>query len=122
MKTVAVIGASTNRRKYGNKALRAFAQQGYAVIPINPHETEIEGHRCYASVLDVPGPIDMATVYVPANVGVRVLQDVAKKGIAEVWLNPGADEPEVLEKARELGISPTIACSIIGIGDSPSRY
>ena len=64
MKTVAIIGASSNRQKFGNKALRAFAQQGFTVIPINPHETEIEGYRTFASVLDVPGPIDMATVYV----------------------------------------------------------
>jgi hypothetical protein len=122
MKRVAVIGASSNRRKYGNKALRAFAQQGFTVIPINPHETEIEGHRCYASVLDVPDAIDMATIYVPANVGVRVLDDVAKKGIPEVWLNPGADEPQVLARARELGLEPIVACSIVGIGESPSKY
>ena len=54
-KTVAVVGASNDRRKYGNKALRAFATQGYTVFPINPHQQEIEGHRAYASVLDVPG-------------------------------------------------------------------
>jgi uncharacterized protein len=122
MKRVAVIGASSNRRKYGNKAVRAFANQGFTVIPINPHETDVEGHRCYASVLDVPGPIDMATVYVPAHVGVRVLDEIARKGIAEVWLNPGADEPEVVAKARELGIQPIIACSIFGIGESPGQY
>ena len=54
-KTVAVIGASSDRRKFGNKALRAFAHQGYTVFAINPHEREIEGHPAYASVLDVPG-------------------------------------------------------------------
>ena len=66
MKTVAVIGASSNRDKFGNKALRAFANKGYTVYPINPTEAEVEGHKAYASVLDVPGPIDMATIYVPA--------------------------------------------------------
>ena len=66
-KTVAVIGASSNRHKFGNKALRAFEHQGYRVIPINPTRAEVEGHKAYASVLDVPGPIDMATVYVPAD-------------------------------------------------------
>ncbi len=122
VKTVAIIGASTNRRKFGNKALRAFAHQGFTVIPINPHEAAIEGYTCYASVLDVPGPLDMATVYVPAHIGVRVMEDIAKKGIPEVWLNPGADGGEVVEKARELGIRPTLACSIIGIGESPGEY
>ena len=66
-KVVAVIGASNNRSKFGNRAVRAFQQQGYTVIPINPHETEVEGLKAYASVLDVPGPIDMASFYVPPD-------------------------------------------------------
>jgi len=119
MKTVAIIGASSNRAKYGNKALRAYERQGYRVIPINPNEVEVEGHRTFASVLDVPEPIDMATVYVPPEIGVRVLEDIAKKGIQEVWLNPGADEPDVVARARELGLQPVIACSIVGIGERP---
>jgi hypothetical protein len=121
-KTVAVIGASSNRRKFGNKALRAFEQQGYTVIPINPHETEIEGHRTYPSVLDVPGEIDMATVYVQPEVAVSVMEDIAKKRIPEVWLNPGAESPAVLARARALGLQPIQACSILGIGESPGRF
>ena len=75
-----------------------------------------------ASVLDVPDAIDMATVYVPPEVGVRVMDDLAKKQIGEVWLNPGADGDEVVARAKALGLKTVIACSIIGIGDSPSRY
>jgi predicted CoA-binding protein len=122
MKTVAIIGASSNRSKYGNKALRAFERQGYRVLAINPNEAEVEGHKTYASVLDVPDPIDMATVYVPGDVGVRVMDDLAKKGIGEVWLNPGADDDAVIDRARALGLKTVIACSIVGIGDSPGRY
>lgn len=122
MKTVAVVGASSNRAKYGNKALRAYERQGFTVLAINPNETEVEGHRTYASVLDVPHAIDMATLYVQPEVGIRVLEEIAKKGIPEVWLNPGADEPEVVARARALGINPIMACSIMGIGDSPGRY
>lgn len=121
-KTVAVIGASSNRRKFGNKALRAFEQQGYTVIAVNPNETEVEGHRTYASVLDYPGRIDMATLYVQPEVGVRVMEDIAKKSIPEIWLNPGADGPAVLARARELGLRPIQACSIMGIGESPGRF
>jgi uncharacterized protein len=119
---VAVIGASSNRRKFGNKALRAFANQGFNVIPINPNEAEVEGHRTYASVLEVPEPIDLATIYVPASVGVRVMEDLAQKGIREVWLNPGADAPEVVRKAQTLGLKPVLHCSILAIGESPGRY
>ena len=121
-KSVAVIGASNDRRKYGNKGLRAFAARGYTVFPINPHEREIEGHRAYASVLDVPGTIDMATVYVRPEVGVRVMEELAAKKVAEVWLNPGADEPQVVARADQLGLRTIQACSIIAIGESPRSY
>jgi hypothetical protein len=121
-KTVAVVGASSNRRKFGNKAQRAFEHRGYTVVAINPNEPEVEGHKTYASVLDVPGKIDMATVYVPAEPGVTVMEQLAAKGVPEVWLNPGADEEAVVDRARELGLNVVRACSIIGIGESPSRY
>jgi predicted CoA-binding protein len=122
MKTVAVIGASSNRDKFGNKALRAFAKRGYTVIPINPREPEVEGHRTYPSVLDVPGPIDLATVYVPPRTGLRIIEELAKKGVDEVWLNPGADGFEVVTRARELGLRTRQLCSILAIGESPSNY
>ncbi len=118
-KTVAVIGASSNRRKFGNRALRAYVQQGYTVVPINPNEAEIEGLKAYPSVLDVPGPIDMATFYVPPDVGERVIEDVARKQIPEVWLNPGAESDELIARARALSIQPIVACSIVAIGKNP---
>ena len=122
MKTVAVIGASSNRAKYGNKALRAFERQGFQVIPINPHETEIEGHKAYPTVLDYPGTLDMATVYVPGPIGIRIMDDLAKKGVGEVWLNPGADDGPVIARARALGLNMIVACSIMGVGESPGRF
>ncbi len=90
-KVVAVIGASSDRSKFGNKAVRAFARQGYTVVPIHPKEESVEGFKAYKSVLDVPGPIDMASMYLAPAIGLTVIDDIAKKGIAEVWLNPGAD-------------------------------
>lgn len=122
MPTVAVIGASANRRKFGNKALRAFRHRGYTVVPINPHEREIEGERAYASVLDYAGRIDEATVYVPPEIGERLLDQVAKKGIPKVWLNPGADAGAVVTRARSLGLETIVSCSILGIGESPGDY
>jgi predicted CoA-binding protein len=122
MKTVAVIGASSNRRKFGNIAVRAFRQAGYRVIPINPHEREVEGQRAYASVLDVPETIDMATFYVQPEIGERVIEEMAQKGIAEVWLNPGAESDALVAKARALGIRPIERCSIIAIGLSPGDF
>jgi len=118
-KIVAVIGASSDRRKFGNRALRAYVQQGFTVLAINPNETEVEGIKAYASVLDVPGPIDMATFYVPPDIGERVIDEVAKKGIPEVWLNPGAESDALVERAMSLNIRPIQACSIMAIGEDP---
>src|SRR5438105_4780173 len=109
-KVVAVIGASSNRSKFGNRAVRAFRQQGYTVIPINPNEAEVEGLKTYASIADVPGPVDMASFYVPPEVGERVIEDVARKGVAEVWLNPGAESAALIARARALDIQPIVAC------------
>jgi predicted CoA-binding protein len=120
-KVVAVIGASSNRNKFGNRAVRAFRQQGYTVVPINPHEAEVEGLKTYASVLDVPGQVDMASLYVPPHIGEQVIGDIAQKGIAEVWLNPGAESDELIARARALHIQPIVACSIVAIGENPYR-
>ena len=122
MKTVAVVGASNDRSKFGNKALRAFEAEGYQVIPVNPNEPVVEGRRSYGSVLDIPGGVDMATVYVRPDVTLRLLEEFARKGIGEVWVNPGAEDDAVIAEARRLGLNAIFACSIIGIGQSPARF
>jgi predicted CoA-binding protein len=118
-KVVAVIGASNDRKKFGNRALRAYQAQGYTVVPINPHESQVEGLKAYASVLDVPGPIDMASFYVQPDVGEQVIEEVARKGIAEIWLNPGADSDALVDRARSLHLKPIVACSIVALGQNP---
>ncbi len=121
-KTVAVVGASNDRGKFGNKAMRAFAAEGYTVIPINPHEPVVEGEQAYASVLDVPGPIDMATVYVQPDIAYRLLDEFQQKGIGEIWVNPGAESDELLTEARRRKLNVIAACSIVGIGRSPGQF
>ena len=121
-KIIAVIGASADRRKFGNKALRAFRHAGYTVVPINPHVSEVEGVQAFPTVLDYPGDIDEATVYVPPHIGLRIIDDLVRKRIPKVWLNPGADARPVVDRAKALGLTPLLACSIIGVGESPSDY
>ena len=121
-KTVAVIGASNDRHKFGNKAVRAFQAEGYTVFPINPHEPSVEGITAYRSVLDVPGPIDMATVYVHPDVGMTLLDELERKQIPEVWFNPGAEDDVLMEEARRRGLNVIYACSIVAIGRSPSQF
>ena len=122
MKTVAVIGASRDRRKFGNKAVRAYRAAGYNVIPITLNHDEVEGLRAYSSVLDVPQAIDLASFYVHPEVGETLIEQVAKKNIPEVWLNPGAESDALVERARALGLRPIQACSIISLGLSPSQF
>jgi predicted CoA-binding protein len=119
-RVVAIIGASADRNKFSNKAVRAFARQGYTVVPIHPKQTEVEGWKAYPSVLDVPGPIDVASIYLPPAVGERVIEEVARKGISEVWINPGAESDTLVARARELKLHPIVACSILGVGENPS--
>ena len=121
-KTVAVIGASSDRRKFGNKALRAFKAEGYRVIPVNPNEAVVEGMPTYPSVVDVPEPIDVATVYVQPDVAVRLLPELEQKGIPEIWINPGAESDELLLEARRRKLNVIAACSITNIGRNPGAY
>ena len=119
MKTVAIIGASSNREKWGNKAVRAFAQQGYTVYPVNPNEPEIEGLKSYVSIKDVPVRPQKISVYVPPQRLVNLLPDIAARGCDELFLNPGTESSGVLAECERLGLNAIQACSIIAVGVPP---
>jgi uncharacterized protein len=121
-RVVAVIGASGDRRKFGNKAVRAFLRQGYDVRPVNPTVESVEGLATYSSITDIPDPIDMVTIYVKPEIGINLLDGIAAKRPAEFWVNPGAESPEFLARAESLGLQPIQACSIMGAGESPSDF
>jgi predicted CoA-binding protein len=120
VKTIAIIGASGNRQKFGNKAVRAFRQQGYTVYPVNPKGIEIEGLPAFKSIRDVPVRPQMVSVYLPPPVLLKVLLDIAARGCDELWLNPGTESDEVLATAERLGLNVIQACSIVGVGVSPA--
>jgi uncharacterized protein len=121
MKTVAVIGASNDRSKFGNKAVRAFEQAGYKVFPVHPAQTEVEGLPCFKSIKDVPERPNLISVYVGPDRLVQLLPDIASKGCDELWLNPGTESADVFSKAKELGLKAKQFCSIIAVGKSPSE-
>lgn len=118
-RTVAVLGASTDRAKFGNRAVRAYRAAGWRVFPIHPHAASIEGIPAFPSILDVPEPVDRATVYLPPETALVVLDEIARKGVKDLFLNPGAESSAVIERAQELGLQPILACSIVEIGRSP---
>lgn len=121
MKTIAIIGASADRAKFGNKAVRAFVQQGYTVYPVNPKETHIEGLPVFKSIADVPVRPDLISVYLPPLVLLKMLPAIAAKGYDELWLNPGTESDEVLALAEQLKLNVIRACSIVGVGLSPEE-
>jgi uncharacterized protein len=121
MPSIAVIGASNDRTKYGNRAVRAYLAQGWTVYPVNPKEPEIEGIAAYKTIADVPGPVDRASLYVPPAVGIKLLDAIAAQRAKELWVNPGSGSPELLARAEELGLETVEACSIVAAAEPQSK-
>lgn len=119
MPTVAVIGASNDRSKYGNRAVRAYLRQGWTVYPVNPREPKVEGLATFADIEAIPVPVERAALYVPPGVGQTLLAGIARKGVTELFVNPGAESDSLLEEAERLGLPVIQACAIVDIGELP---
>jgi predicted CoA-binding protein len=113
MPSIAVIGASNDRGKYGNQAVRTYVTLGWDVYPVNPREKIVEGLPAFAGIAEVPGPVDRVSLYVPPAVGIGLLDAIRASGAKELWVNPGSGSPELVERAQALGLSPIEACSIV---------
>lgn len=123
MPTVAVLGASRDRGKYGNKSVRAHVRAGWQVFPINPRADEIEGLRAYHSLKDLPvQALDRVSVYLPPEIGITLLDEIAARRPREVWLNPGSESDDLLAAAERLGLPVICACSIVDVGSSPAMF
>ena len=120
-KTIAIIGASADRSKFGNIAVRAFVRQGWNVFPVNPKEAQIENLPAFASIADVPVRPNLISVYLPPPVLLKVLPAIAARGCDELWLNPGTESAAIVAEAERLGLNVIQACSIVGIGLSPEE-
>ncbi|HVK58014.1 MAG TPA: CoA-binding protein [Candidatus Kapabacteria bacterium] len=119
MPSVAVIGASSDRSKWGNKSVRAFQQRGFKVYPVNPTEPVVEDLPAFKSISEIPVRPDKVTVYVRPQVLLKLLPEIAARGCDELWLNPGTESDEVIAEAERLKLNVIQACSIIGVGVSP---
>ena len=100
-----VVGASSDRSKYGNRVLRCYQDHGLKAVPVNPKEKEIEGTACVASVLDLPADVTSISVITPPPVTERVVEQAAAKRIRNVWMQPGAESPRAVAFCREHGIN-----------------
>ncbi|MEM9659322.1 MAG: CoA-binding protein [Planctomycetota bacterium] len=118
--SVAIVGASADPDKYGNRSLHAHLEQGYQVYPINPKGGEIDGVTVYRSLSEVPvDRLDRVSLYVPPKVGAQLLEEIAAKGCDELWLNPGSESEQLIDQARTLGLEPIVACSIVDVKSRP---
>jgi uncharacterized protein len=123
MPTIAVVGASPDRRKFGNKCVRAYVHAGYTVFPVHPAATDVEGLPVYRTVAEIPvDRLDRVSVYLPPTVGAAAMAGIAAKPVGEVWLNPGADTPEVVAAAEAAGLNAVRGCSIVDLGLSPRMF
>ncbi len=121
--TIAIVGASADPSKFGNKAIRAYLAQGYEVFPVNPKGGQIEGLPAHERLADVPvETLDRISMYVPPAVGLKMLDEIVAKGCREFWLNPGSESPELVQAATQRGLDPIVACSIVDLGVSPSSF
>lgn len=101
----AVVGASKDRTKYGNKVLRAYIQAGKTAFPINPREKEIEGLPCYPDLASLDQPVHGVSIITPPAVTERVIPQVAAAGIQHAWMQPGSESDAALKAATELGLN-----------------
>lgn len=118
----AVVGASTDRGKYGNKVLRAYFQSGREAWPINPKASTVEGHPAFASLRDLPAVPRAISVITPPAITENVVEEAAELGVKIVWMQPGAESPAAVQRAEELGLE-TIAdgsCLLVAVGYSES--
>ena len=119
--SVAVIGANTDRTRYGNKSVRAHQMAGYDVYPISPSGGVIEGLTAYTSIADVPAKhLNRVTLYVRPEIVAGLLDAIAAKGCDELWFNPGTASPEVVTRAKALGLNAIEGCSIVDLNISPA--
>ena len=117
---IGVVGASSNRDKFGNKVLRCYLENGRQVVPVHPQETEIEGLACVASVADLPDEVKSISVITPPQITDKIVQAAAAKGIKNIWMQPGAQSNAAVSFCQAQGIN-VIAdgtCVLVELGFS----
>lgn len=114
----AVAGASSNKNKYGNKVLRCYLQNGRRAVPLNPREGEVEGLISYASLKELPEPVESVSIITPPAVTEEIVEDAIKTGVKHIWMQPGAESRKAIERAESAGINVIHggACVLVVLG------
>jgi len=100
----AVVGATSDRAKFGNQVLRAYVAKDLEVYPVNPKGGVIEGLTAYPDLRSLPKKVRGISVITPPSITERVVVEAADQGVRFVWMQPGAESPEAVRIARERGL------------------
>ena len=116
--TYAVVGASNDRWKYGNKVLRCYLQNGRKAIPVNPNATMVEGIAAVPDLASLPEPVHGVSIITQPEITEQVVEEGAKAGITRLWMQPGAESDRAIERAEELGLSVIAGgpCVLVALG------
>ena len=101
----AVVGASRDREKYGNKVLRSYLQAGRRVYPVNPNADEIEGQAAWPDLASLPERVHGVSIITPPAVTAGIVEEAARAGVKHLWMQPGAESPGAIRRAQELGLN-----------------
>jgi predicted CoA-binding protein len=114
----AVVGASRDRAKYGNKVLRCYLQNGRRAFPVNPHEREVEGLSAFPDLASLPEPVHGVSIITPPHVTEAVVEEAAAAGVLRLWMQPGAESARAVRRAQELGLSVIAGgpCLLVALG------
>ncbi|MDH3539137.1 MAG: CoA-binding protein [Acidimicrobiia bacterium] len=102
---IALVGATDNRSKYGHTIYHDLKRKGYTVIPVNPQRATVDGDRAYAKLADIPEPPTIVNFVIPPRFTLHVLRQCLELGLMNVWLQPGAESPQVMEFIQENGFN-----------------
>ena len=114
----AVVGASNDRGKYGNKVLRCYAQHGLPVVGVNPKLHAVEQVDCFASVAAIPGAPRALSIVAPPSAAAAIVRDALAAGVKHLWFQPGAEEAGAVAAARAGGLAVIAdgACVLVALG------
>ncbi|WED42841.1 CoA-binding protein [Legionella cardiaca] len=116
----AVLGASTNRHKFGNKVLRCYLQNNKTVYPVNPSETNIEGLLVIKEISELPESVRSISIITPPPITEKIVDQAIAKGIKNIWMQPGAESDKAINQCLQNHINVIAGgpCILIELGFS----
>lgn len=114
----AVIGASSNRNKYGNKVLRCYIQHQMKVYPVHPSEDEVEGLTVFSSVMELPNEVKSISIITPPQITEEVVNEAIKRGIQNIWMQPGAESQQAIQNCidHQINVIAKGPCILVVLG------